>query len=316
MNQKNKLELKELISTFIIFFGITSSSWILFFTFLYFYSTRILLVLWVGYLYITDNFCTSYFRDDAILCIPGFSTVYHNMINWFSGENIIHPELDREKQYLFVTHFHGVYSACTWANYLPQCFKLFTIFKRRCRMCTLQENFYVPMWGVLLHLVGFTGANKENIIKNLKEGTNVGLMIGGASEVAYYSQKEYVTVARNRKGVFEIALKTGVPAVPVLCFGETFVYDHYEFEWFSKFQQLVKYWFKVCPILFTGWKYTFMPNPVKLSMVYGKEVPVSKIKNPSTDDISIYRDLYLTALEDLYEEYKDTLGQGLPLKIV
>jgi Diacylglycerol acyltransferase len=58
------------------------------------------------------------------------------------------------------------------------------------------------------------------------------------------------------------------------------------------------------------------PKAVPLTVVVGKMIPIPKIEKPTKEDIAKYHELFIAAVEKLYEDNKSEYGlKDVPLKI-
>ena len=69
---------------------------------------------------------------------------------------------------------------------------------------------------------GYVPATAKSIDRVLSKGDqSVGLILDGIEGMFMSSSKEEVGCVLKRKGIIKIALRAGVPIVPVYCFGHT-----------------------------------------------------------------------------------------------
>jgi len=275
----------------------------------------ICMALWSAYVYLKPDLL--FFQPSKFISkIPPWIQLYESFRRWFSAENIYDKDLDPDGQYIFVVHPHGVWGSGVWVNYLPHCFGMINYFKRNMVMATLKLNFYIPLWRQYLISLGYFPAPYDCFTWRLREGHSVGCVIGGASEVSTLNQQRYTTIIHRRRGLFRMALEHGIPLVPVFNFGEIFVYNVHSFTGWDVIQAMVRQWTTVCPVLITGWYKTVIPNPVKITTVWGKPIHVTRVENPTDEDIKQIRDQYIRHLRQVFTKYKDVLGQGLDLEII
>lgn len=140
----------------------------------------------------------------------------------------------------------------------------------------------------------------------------VALVVGGAQEAFNSRPGNYRIYLKNRKGFIKIALETGTSLVPVFSFGEIDVFDQLHSENNSrlrKFQEFVKRWTGVAPIIFIGrgfFQYSFgiIPRRSPIFTVVGAPIEVEKISSPSMEDIEKLHAKYVQELEKLFNEQK------------
>ena len=118
---------------------------------------------------------------------------------------------------------------------------------------------------------------------------------------------------KDRYGFIKVALINGVDIVPIMQFGEKWIYRMYTFPgWFGNI--LYKF-FKTPGILFFGrFGFTLIPyhqrengKPIRMGMVIDKPIKIKKMKNEEIDfeqHIKPIHDEYVKRLKYLFETYK------------
>lgn len=76
-----------------------------------------------------------------------------------------------------------------------------------------------PIHGFLLRLWGFESVNKENMVRHMKNGKNIGLIPGGFEEATLSTASAFRIYIKNRKGFIKMALQYGYKISPVLTLG-------------------------------------------------------------------------------------------------
>lgn len=147
----------------------------------------------------------------------------------------------------------------------------------RAKLMTLSFHFHVPFFREVLLSWGMGSASANSITTLLAASTDhsstanndgftsngVMIVIGGAAEAFHARPKNYTVVLNKRKGFIRIAIKTGVPIVPVISFNEVDIYNQAENppgSMLRRIQEYVKKLTGVSPIVFIGrgfFQYTF-----------------------------------------------------------
>lgn len=120
---------------------------------------------------------------------------------------------------------------------------------------TLNGNFYIPFHRELTLAYGLINVSAEaitNVLKYPYGGKVVGIAPGGADEAFYCQPGVYKTNIKKRKGFVKLALKLGVPLVPVFSFGETDMFDQFKSEKLRSFQNWFKKIFGFAPLIPKG----------------------------------------------------------------
>lgn len=211
------------------------------------------------------------------------------------------------------------------------------------RVLTLDINFYVPFTREVLLAMGICSVSRKSCNENLNRGPGSAILIavGGAEESLHSKPgtyrltlgKGFVSIALNQgKHSFYVVAPVcsqayvfiGANLVPVLGFGETDIYDAYvypEDSWVRKAQEAFKKVFMFSVPIFKGrglFNYSFgvMPYRKPIFTVVGKPVKVPRAPPHLRGDnlykteegrqlVEMYRDKYIDALTELYNEFKD-----------
>lgn len=131
---------------------------------------------------------------------------------------------------------------------------------------------------------------------------------GEAEQIRTVYQKERVFLKR-RKGFLKLAMKKGVPVVPVYIFG---VSDYY---YTSNAFYHARLWLVnnlgICLPLSAGlWGSPFCPLPIKTTIVFGAPMsfPLKDTKAISNDELDAAHDAFCKALVGLFDSNKRKLG--------
>jgi hypothetical protein len=182
--------------------------------------------------------------------------------------------------------------------------------------CCASIIFYLPlvrelsMWvgardgkHLVLILTDISLVSKRSLEDALSEGKSILLVPGGEREMRESKpcHKETVLVSK-RYGFIRLALKHGAHLVPIFTFGETHILTNIRApriqEWFQK---RLFYGFPHFPY---GRWFSPIPRPYALTMAVGTPISVSKIENPTEEDVLQYHKLYFDSLVELFEKTK------------
>ena len=153
-------------------------------------------------------------------------------------------------------------------------------------------------------------ANFDIMKKTLEEGHTVSVMPGGVREMLSTTDDKIIKlVIRRRRGVFKLALQTGVPLVPILTYGEDQLFPPLTSPSLNLLNELFYSFFRIA-IPLTSW--TAIKNWINLyyhpldpvTTYVGEPINVEKIADPSDDEILDLRDKYIKELKKLFEETK------------
>jgi hypothetical protein len=184
--------------------------------------------------------------------------------------------------------------------------------------CLSSTMFKLPMTKHVLCWTGAVSVDKKVIEKSLKQGFSLNICPGGVQEVQYLGNKdELVLFLKSRLGITKIAMQQGVCLIPSITFGLQNTYDFWMFsnKYIVQFGRQLGFF----PMVFfgVGGIPFSQSKPCPLAVVVGKPLKFPKIDNPTVEDIQKCHDLFLSAMEKLYENNKDRYGMSnVKLRII
>ena len=153
-----------------------------------------------------------------------------------------------------------------------------------------------------------------------KEGTGnaLALIVGGAVEALDAIPGKFDLTLNERKGFCKIALKHGACLVPTLAFGENSVYDQKDRSdgtFIKRIQREITKYAGFSPPVFHGrgiFQYSFglLPYRRPLTTVVGRPIDVTKVDQPTDEQVSDLHSTYVKNLRELYEEVKGQYGHN------
>ncbi|KAJ8901089.1 hypothetical protein NDN08_004949 [Rhodosorus marinus] len=250
--------------------------------------------------------------------------IWKDMADFFPSSLVKTADLDPEKRYIFGIHPHGVISLGAFINIATEATSFSDQFPGiRAYLCTLEQNFRVPLGREILLGLGMVAASRRTFRRLCRDssettkGNAVAIVVGGAAEALEASPGDYKLVLERRKGFVRMALETGASLVPVISFGENNLFKTMENPPGSKlrnFQEALKKVVNIAPVVFYGrgvfnYRFGFLPYRNSLVTVVGKPIEVPKYtgENVYTDPeavrlTNIYHEKYVHALRDLFEQ--------------
>jgi 2-acylglycerol O-acyltransferase 2 len=239
-----------------------------------------------------------------------FTTVEENIKSTFKI-NVLHPLPEKS---IRIWHPHGITAVATGIHNV---FKL-TDFKQNNSKVVVHDWFYYfPLGGDILTYFNCMPSG-FNVIKKESEHNSITLALGGVDEMGRIKNKQLELVIKNRKGIFRIALETGMPIVPVLTYGENELFPEADNEFLLWINSKLYEYFRLRTFFpsiksLRNWlKLTTQP----LDPIYtytGRPIYVKKIENPSPRQIDILRKIYIQRVRELF---KETNNGEYTLKIV
>ena len=250
--------------------------------------------------------------------VRGWRLWYHYK-NFFPVKLVKTAELDRNKNYLLGSHPHGVLCSGAFSCFATEAGGFSTIFPGVTpRLLTLEGQFWIPGNRELVLGSGCCAATKRGMesLLGAPGGVAAVLVVGGAPESLNSDKHKIRLVLNRRKGWIKIALRYGVSLVPTFTFGEAFIYDQLPNPDGSLVRRVQDYLQNVmgfAPVMFFGrgiFQYNFgiIPHRKPLTLVVGKPIPVEKVAEPTSEQISNLHAQYVEALIKLYKEHNPTYG--------
>ena len=214
------------------------------------------------------------------------------------------PKLE-DQPMIFCAIPHGV--APMGITAYPLWSKLFN--DKLCHWTCAPVILKIPILQKYMRGIGYIPAKAKSITDTLsKKEENVGIILDGiAGMFQSYDEKAYV---KKRKGIVKIALRCGVPLVPVYGFGHTalwkVVVDPFGvLEWLS-----LKLDVSLTPFFGRfGW-FLGPPNRIPVCVCMGDPIKCPKIENPTQEEIDKYHGLSMTGYEQVFEQHKKAYGWG------
>ncbi|KAF5307256.1 hypothetical protein FQR65_LT06972 [Abscondita terminalis] len=222
-------------------------------------------------------------------------------------------DLDPKKNYMFCCFPHGMLSTSAFSSFATTASGFSKLFPNHTpHLVTLRLHFLVPFFREYIYSLGMCSSSAQSIkwiLQNPNGGNITAIMVGGVQEAFYSEPNKHRLVLKNRKGFVKIALKTGTPLVPVFSFGETEIFDQFRNPLLQKFQYLVKRFMSIAPIVpigrgFLQYNYGFVPERKPLTTVFGAPIEVTKIDDPTQEEIDDLHQKFIDNLTKCFEENK------------
>jgi len=264
-------------------------------------------------LYFTPKFSKKYKRPDLVVPhdMKDNQYVYTERNNQkYCSLQILWPEsLHRpsmsDQPLIFCAIPHG--AAPLGITAYPMWSKLFN--DKLCHWTTAPIVLKLPIISKLMKAIGYIPAKSKNILETLsKKEENVGIVLDGIAGM--FQSHDEIAHVMQRKGIVKIALKAGVPLVPVYGFGHTELW-RVVVDPVGILESLsVKLDVSLTPFFGRfGW-FLGPPKRVAVAMCMGEPISCPKIENPSQEDVNKYHDLLVKGYEEVFERHKEAYGWG------
>ncbi|XP_054445135.1 2-acylglycerol O-acyltransferase 3 [Pteronotus mesoamericanus] len=230
-------------------------------------------------------------------------------------------ELPPDRNYVFGSHPHGIMSIGSVCNFSTESTNFSQKFPGlRPSLTALNSLFYVPIYRDYIMSSGICSVKRQSldfILSRPQLGQAVVILVGGAQESLSAIPGKHHLVLRNRKGFVHLALRHGASLVPVYSFGENDVFrlkvfakDSWQYLWQITFKKIMG--FSPCIFwgrgLFSANSWGLLPFPVPITTVVGRPIPVPQRFHPTEEEVDHYHELYMKALQQLFEEHKESCG--------
>ena len=218
-------------------------------------------------------------------------------------------KLNPNELYVFACHPHGALAF----NRAAVGFSTYNLWNRafpgvNFRVLTASAAFFVPfireMW-LWSYCVDASKKTAVYVLEKLR--CSIFVYPGGEKEQLETIRGRQILYLRERKGFVKLAIQQGASLVPVYAFGESQLYNHFQFgikqrKWLAKT-------FGVAIPLISG-QYGLQPYRNNVTLVFGAPIKTPHIENPSDEELNTMHALYIAHLEKLFEDHKESLGYG------
>ncbi|KAI5128081.1 2-Acylglycerol O-Acyltransferase 3 [Manis pentadactyla] len=137
-------------------------------------------------------------------------------------------ELPPNRNYVLVSHPHGIMSTGTFCNFSTECNGTSQMFPGiRLSVARLTSLFYYPVLRNYILWSGLCSVARQSldfILSRPQLGQAVVILVGGAQESLYAIQGQHYLTLQNHKGFVRLALRHGASLVPVYNFGENDIF--------------------------------------------------------------------------------------------
>ncbi|KAI4531925.1 hypothetical protein MG293_018439 [Ovis ammon polii] len=230
-------------------------------------------------------------------------------------------ELPPDRNYVLGSHPHGIIAVGTVCNFATEGTGLSQVFPGlRFSLAVLNCLLYLPGHREYFLSCGACSVNRQSldyVLSQSQLGRAVVIVVGGANEALYAVPGEHCLTLRNRKGFVRLALRHGASLVPVYSFGENDIFRVKAFapdSWQHLLQVTSKKLLSFCPCIFWGRglfsakSWGLLPLARPITTVVGRPIPVPQCPQPTEEQVDHYHTLYMKALEQLFEEHKESCG--------
>ncbi len=231
-----------------------------------------------------------------------------SVFEYYSGRIHFDEEskIEENESYIYMWNPHRMVPLGSFLSICSQEFQMKIKDKKKIHHVTHPFIHYYPFVSPLFDIFQFQTCSRENIESILDKKESIGIWLGGVKEmnIEPNAEEEQIYVS-SRKGIFEIALKTGTSIIPSYTFGEINIYPNQIDSIYLPFFNLslpfpsLSFLQKEINNLFQ----IFRTKPDYFTVI-GKPIPVIKKDIITEDDINELKKIYIEELMHLYEKYK------------
>ena len=167
----------------------------------------------------------------------------------------------------------------------------------------------LPWIGFFMKQIGYIPAKSNHILDTLmKREESVGVFLDGIAGM-FQGGKERAYV-KQRKGIVKIALRAGVPIIPVYAFGHTAAYT-VMVDPFGILEFLSNQLQASLTPFFGRWGWFLgPPRRVPVTLCLGEPIECPMMSEPSIDDINLYHARMVAGFQQVFDQHKEAYGWG------
>jgi len=209
-----------------------------------------------------------------------------------------------EKQYFYACHPHGVYS-----DFRVLIDGMFCQRGAPIKSLAATVLFRLPFIREVALWTGCVDARRSVAERCLKSGDSLLVLPGGEAEQIRTKYGRELIYLKKRKGFIKLAIRQGVPVVPMYVFG---VSDYY---YTSDFMISPRMWImknlQICIPLSAGLGGSpVCPLQKRTSVVFGEPLKFDQCDDPTPEQLDKAHGAFMDALVSLFDKHKGRLGYG------
>lgn len=235
---------------------------------------------------------------------PWFAThsIWKTLFGYFPGKMVYSTPIDPEKNYIFGSHPHGV-SSLHHLMYMCDGSGFHDVSPGKTRRdVSAPIVFAIPILRDVVLWGGGVHASSSTARRMLNQKRSLMILPGGMNEQILSKPGDHTVFIKNRKGFCVLALRNGVPIVPIYVFGENDLFST------SNICYDLRHWilktFRIAiPIP------TSLPRKTPLVACVGVPIDVEQTTaDPSTEQIDTLHKQYMEGLQKVFDENKAAHG--------
>lgn len=196
---------------------------------------------------------------------------------------------------------HGILPYSIFFTYHPDLHHLFSPATNT--LTVAQQLFQFPILTHFARDVLHAIPNHYDAMNDvLRKNHSLLVYMGGIREMMATDHRKEILYIRRRRGIFQLALKYGMPLLPIYTFGLSEVYKRGRTslrlpDLFGNEEESIAWMWGVYGTLY--------PLQKRLFTVFGTPLEVKKIDQPTQEDIDTLKKRYIEALRSLYLRWRE-----------
>ncbi|ESL05652.1 diacylglycerol acyltransferase [Trypanosoma rangeli SC58] len=242
--------------------------------------------------------------------------LFRDIGNYFSYRVILEDESvnmrDSSNQYIFAFHPHGVFAGSALCGIFSEAWKQKIGYNAKTYVSTHEASvvFNIPIIRDFNLSLGALSVTRAAIESSLSSGNSPLIVVGGQAELTLTKRSNKVmSLITYHHGFVRLALRHGVPLVPVISFAEQNVLSIVSAPTMQRATlKVLGFPFPIIP--YGRWLLPF-PHRTPLTLVVGSPLPIphgASADNPN--DVSALADAYFASQRILF--YKHRAAAGYP----
>merc|ERR1712232_713811 len=151
-------------------------------------------------------------------------------------------------------------------------------------------------------------ATKKGLQQFFSQKAFFGLAPGGSDDIVLYRRGHERTFLKHRAGFLKYALQAGYTLTINYSFGESDLYNTSPVLEKLNMWLLKRFGF-VVPIFWGRWWFPLLPRgDVEINTVIGEVNQLPKIAEPTAEDVAMWHERYVAAVERVFERHKHQFG--------
>lgn len=212
-------------------------------------------------------------------------------------------EITKEEPHIYLFHPHGLF---TVSHYLHTGTRMTDWKDTNSKGTALHVIWWLPFGKEIMEQHNFVPSNYVDMKHVLDSKKSLSVTLGGVREMPMACDNKIILNILKKRGIFKMALETGVSLVPVMVYGENEIYQQSDNWLLRRLNEFLLSYNLYLPIpkwksYLTWWSLFHKPLAHPVRTYVGAPISVTKKEIPTEEDIVALREKYFLELHKLYE---------------